>query len=104
MKTENTNKIPSLFDLNSNYNPGNILTQVQLKADNYEEWARAMQTSLRARRKWGFVEGKIAKPDDTSSELEEWWTVQSIIVSWILSTIEPGLHSTVSYMENAATL
>jgi len=38
MKIENTKKIPSLFDLNSNYNLGNIITQVQLKGDNYEEW------------------------------------------------------------------
>lgn len=104
MKPENAKKMPSPFDLNSNDNPGSIITQVQLKGDNYEEWARAIRTSLRARRKWGFIEGKIAKPNDDCPESEEWWTVQSMIVSWILNTIEPGLRSTVSYTEDAATL
>ena len=30
--------------------------------------------------------------------------VHSMLVSWILNTVEPGLHSTVSSTENAATL
>lgn len=59
---------------------------------------------MRARRKWGFVEGIIEQPSEGSSEMEEWWTVQSMIVSWILNTIEPNLRSTVSYMENAPDL
>jgi len=41
-------------------NPGNIMTQVQLKGDNYEKWATAIWTLLRATQKWRFVEGKIA--------------------------------------------
>ena len=97
-------RAPSPYDLNSNDNPDNVITQVQLKGDNYEEWARAIRTSLRARRKWGFIEGKITRPDDASPDLEEWWTVQSMLVSWILNTIEPSLRSTVSYTENAADL
>jgi len=81
MKTENTKKIPSPFDLNSSNNLVNIITQVQLKCDNYDEWEWAIQTSLKARWKWQFVEGKIAKLDDASPKLEEWWTVQSMIIS-----------------------
>jgi len=103
-KPENSKKIPSPYDLNSNDNPGNIITQVQFKGENYEEWARAIRTSLRARRKWGFSEGRITQPDNTSPELEEWWTVQSMLVSWILNTIELGLCSTVSYTKNATSL
>jgi hypothetical protein len=40
----------SPYSLNSNDNPGNIITQVQLKGENYEEWARVMRTALRAKR------------------------------------------------------
>ena len=36
--------------------------------------------------------------------MEDWWTVQSMLVSWILNTIEPNLRSTISYMENARDL
>ena len=103
-KNEIIKRTTSPYDLNSNDNPGNVITQVQLKGDNYEEWARAIRTSLRARRKWGFIEGKITKLGDTSPESDEWWTVQSMLVSWILNTNKPSLHSIVSYTENATDL
>jgi len=41
-KPENLKKIPSPYDLNLNNNLRNIITQVQLKGDNYKEWARAL--------------------------------------------------------------
>nr|KYP63605.1 hypothetical protein KK1_018184 [Cajanus cajan] len=94
----------STYDLNSNDGPGNIITQVQLRGENYDEWARAMRASLRARRKWGFIDGAIKQPKEGTIEMEDWWTVQSTLVSWILNTIEPNLRSTISYMENARDL
>ncbi|KAJ1378331.1 Retrotransposon gag domain [Sesbania bispinosa] len=97
-------KKPSPYDLNSNDNPGSIITQVQLRGENYEEWAKAVRTSLCARRKWGFVDGTVKQPNEDSPEIEDWWTVQSMVVSWILNTIETSLRSTISYMENAKEL
>ena len=97
-------KTPSPYDLNSSDNPGNLITQVQLKGENYDEWSRAMCTSLCARRKWEFVEGNILQPTKGSSELEDWWTVQSMLVSWVLNTIGPSLRSTISYQENVKDL
>lgn len=56
-------------------------------------------------RKWGFVEGTINKQDDDKSiDLEDWWTVQSMIVSWIMNTIEPTMRSTVTYYDTAKEL
>ncbi|WVZ25460.1 hypothetical protein V8G54_004004 [Vigna mungo] len=104
-KSSNQGKhVLSLYDLNPNDNPGNIITQVQLRGENYEEWARAMRTSLRARRKWTFIEGTVVRPKEGTTELEDWWTVQSMLISWILNTIEPSLRSTISYAENAKDL
>ena len=87
-------KTYSPYDLNASDNPGNIITQVQLRGENYDEWARAVKISLRARRKWGFIDGTHIQPEDEAPDLEDWWTVQSMIVSWILNTIEPSLRST----------
>ncbi|MCH94627.1 hypothetical protein A2U01_0015590, partial [Trifolium medium] len=44
------------------------------------------------------------KPDEGTVEIEDWWTVQSMLVSWILNTVEPNLRSTMTYMENARDL
>ncbi|XP_072084407.1 uncharacterized protein [Arachis hypogaea] len=78
--------------------------QVQLRGENYKEWARAMKISIWARRKWGFIDGTLTQPEQGASDLEDWWTVQSMIVSWILNTIKPSLRSIVAYVDNARTL
>ena len=36
--------------------------------------------------------------------MDDWWTIQSMLISWILNTIEPNLRSTVSYAEDAKDL
>ncbi|KAK3406459.1 hypothetical protein EUGRSUZ_K02658 [Eucalyptus grandis] len=79
-------KTSSPYTLNSNDNPGNLITQVQLKGENYEEWAQATRTTLRAKKKY------------------DWWTVNSMLVSWVFNTIELTLHSTISHMENTKDL
>ncbi|GKD80572.1 retroelement pol polyprotein-like protein, partial [Tanacetum coccineum] len=93
----------SHYYLGLNDNPGNIITQVKLCGPNYEEWARAMKTSLRARRKFGFIDETI-KQSTEASELEYWWTVLSMLVSWIMNTIEPSLRIKISYVEEASAL
>jgi hypothetical protein len=104
---QNTNGVkrtPSPYDLNTNDNPGNIITQVQLRGENYDEWAQAIRISLRAQRKWGFIEGSLTQPEEGSPQMEDWWTVQFMLVSWILNTVEPSLRSSMTYMENAKDL
>ena len=49
-KIEIVKKTPSPYDLNLNDNLDNIITQVRLKGDNYEEWLDKSYTDL--------VEGK----------------------------------------------
>ena len=68
-----------------------LITQVQLRGENYDEWARAMKTSFRARRKWSFIDGTIKKPEEGSFVMENWWAVQAMLVSWILNIVEPSL-------------
>jgi hypothetical protein len=97
-------KTSSVYTLNSNDNPGNLITQVQLKGENYEEWTRAMRTALRAKKKYGFIDGSVKQPADDSPKLEDWWTVNSMLVSWVFNTIEPTLRSTISHMENVKDL
>ncbi|KAF7840374.1 retrovirus-related Pol polyprotein from transposon TNT 1-94 [Senna tora] len=97
-------KTISPYDITSQDNPGLLITQVQLRGANYDEWARSLRTALRARKKFGFVDGTIEKPDDKSDKLEDWWTINSLLVSWIRNTIEPGLRSTISHVEVARNL
>ncbi|KAH9689130.1 retrovirus-related pol polyprotein from transposon RE1 [Citrus sinensis] len=94
----------SPYFLSASDNPGTIITQVQLRGTNYDEWASAMRTALRAKKKFGFVDGTVKPPADDSADLEDWWMVNSMLVSWIQNTIEPNLRSTVTYTEVAKLL
>ena len=58
-ESDGDKKTVSPYLLTSSDNPGNIITQVQLKGDNYDEWARAIRTALRGKKKFGFVDGAM---------------------------------------------
>ncbi|KAK9690010.1 hypothetical protein RND81_09G098600 [Saponaria officinalis] len=61
------------------------------------------RTSLQAKRKFSFVEGKIPKPT-TPEKLEDWIAVHSMLVAWLLNTVEPSLRSTLPYYDDAQAL
>ncbi|CAM8974826.1 unnamed protein product [Rhodiola kirilowii] len=96
-------KKKDVFSLGSNDNPGNLITPVQLKGDNYDEWARAIRTALKAKRKFGFLDGTILIPND-EEKLEDWYTVHSMLVAWLMNTIDPSLRSNLSYYDDAREL
>ena len=73
-------KMLTPYALTSNDNPGNIITQVQLKGENYDEWVRVVHTALLAKKKYGFMDGSIKQSDNDSLELEDWWTINSMLV------------------------
>ncbi|GKE48866.1 retrovirus-related pol polyprotein from transposon TNT 1-94, partial [Tanacetum coccineum] len=83
---------------------GSLITQVQLKGETYDEWACSLRTALSARKKFGFVNGTIKQPNEKSLDLEDWWTNNSLIMSWIRNIIESLLRSTTSHIEVAEDL
>lgn len=91
----------SPYSLFSSDNHGVLITSVKLKGDNYNEWALEIDNALRAKKKMGFVDGTLAKPSEDSADLESWLSVNSMIVGWIRSSIEPKVRSTVTFITEA---
>lgn len=63
-----------------------------------------MKTALCSRKKIGFLDGTIPKPAEGSSDLEDWWTIQALLVSWSKMTIDPPLRSSISHQDVAKDL
>jgi len=61
----------SPYDKTTFDNPYLLITYVQLKDENYDEWAHSVRTTLRTRKKFGFIDGSIKKPMDDSTDLED---------------------------------
>lgn len=63
-----------------------------------------MKTAVCSRNKLGFLDGTIPRPKNGSPDLEDWWTIQAMFVSWIKMSIEPALRSNVSHKNVAKEL
>lgn len=85
-------------------NPGAVITSVKLNGENYNEWSSEMVNALQAKRKLGFIKGTLKKPDEESPDHDHWLTVNSMIVGWIRTSIEPNVRSTVTYITDAYQL
>ncbi|KAM7473208.1 hypothetical protein LguiB_020451 [Lonicera macranthoides] len=96
-------KVDLTYYLGSSDGPGNIITPIQLRGENYDEWARAIRISLKAKRKFGFVEGTVPKPT-TEEKLDDWVAVHSMLVSWLTNTIEPSIRSTLGEYDDVQLL
>ncbi|KAL0404419.1 UNVERIFIED_CONTAM: hypothetical protein Sradi_2082700 [Sesamum radiatum] len=99
-----SDNLSSPYYLHPSDHPGMNICPVVFKGDNYEEWARSMRNAFRAKRKQGFLDGKFPKPTDDSEEIEDWWSVNSMLVAWIFQSIEPTLRSTISYHDTVKEL
>jgi gag-polypeptide of LTR copia-type len=72
-----------------NINTSLRLTSMLLNI-NYQSWAKASRISLRGKGKIGYIDGTRQKPT-TTLEVEEWEIQDSIILSWLLHSMEPSI-------------
>lgn len=94
----------SPYDLTSADNPGAVISHPLFTGSNYDEWACSMKTALCSRKKFGFLDGTISKPVEGSPDLEDWWTIQALLVSWNKMSIDPVVKKNVSNRDVAKDL
>lgn len=94
----------SPYSIYSSDNLGAMITSVQLKGDNYNEWATEMLNAMQAKRKTEFIDGSLKKPQEGDVDLESWLSVNSMIVGWLRPSIEPCVRSTVTFITDAHKL
>ena len=94
----------SPYYLHHSDHPGMNVCPAVLKGDNYQEWEKSMRIAFRAKHKLGFLDGLVTKPDDLASEIEDWWSVNSMLVVWVVQPIEPTLQSTITYYDTVKEL
>lgn len=97
-------KTNSTYQLSATENPGGIIAQVQFTGDNFDEWAQAIRSALRVKKKFGYVDGTVTKPAEDAPEYEDWMSVNSMVALWILNTIEPKVRRTLGNKDNPKDL
>lgn len=94
----------SPYDLTAADNSGAVISHPILKSNNYVEWACGFRTVLHSRKKFGFLDGTIPQPAATSPDLEDWWTINALIFSWMKMTIHPDFLTNISHRDVAIEL
>lgn len=93
----------SSFFLSSHDRPGDLITPVRLRNNNYDKWERAVRLALLARQKYGFIDGTTMEPKAPFT-IEDWFTIHSMLISWLMNTIDPEVKSTISFYDDAKLL
>ncbi|CAA7020470.1 unnamed protein product [Microthlaspi erraticum] len=86
-------------------NPGNLaIALVQFNGDNFDEWAQAVWTALRVKKKFGFVDGSVTEPAKDAADHEDWLSAKSMVTLWILNTVDSKVRRTLANKEDPAEL
>ena len=94
----NSSNLPNPYFLNPNENLGNILlTQPLLGMKNYHSWSRAMILALIAKKKIGFINGKIIEPNLKSPLYEDWLSYNTMVISWMINSMHVDVFSSKMY-------
>ena len=98
----NSSNLLNPYFLNLNENPGNILvTKPLLGMKNYHSWFRAMILALIAKKKIGFINGKIVEPESESPLYEDWLSCNTMVISWMINSVHVDVSSSIMYCQTA---
>ena len=96
-------EINTPFYLGAHDRPGDFITPIKLKLDNFDSWSHAIKVALCSRRKFGFLDGTITDVVSPATK-EDWVVVHCMLVSWLMNTIDPEVKSMLSNYDNAKHL
>ncbi|CAA0820536.1 Unknown protein [Striga hermonthica] len=92
------------LNLHGSDNPGIMLVIHQLAGNNFLSWKRSMIIALRAKTKYGFVNGDIPQPDENDEGYANWKKVDCMVLSWILNSLSKKIGESFLYADTTKEL
>ena len=80
------------------------LTNEPLTGRNYAQWKRSYEVSLSGKNKMAFVTGKYTKPPSNSPYLPLCEICNSMVISWLLHSVDKDIASSIIYTPSAAQI
>ena len=80
------------------------ITTHKLNGKNFLQWLRATQMVICGRRKIGYVHDTIKKPKETDPTFHIWDANNSIIIAWLVNSMEENIGENYMYYSTAKEL
>ncbi|KAL0458877.1 UNVERIFIED_CONTAM: hypothetical protein Slati_0514900 [Sesamum latifolium] len=85
-------------------NTNMVLISAPLNATNWLTWSRSVKIALEGKDKIGFIDGSVVKPAEDTTEYKQWRIADSVVRTWILSTISKDIVNAYLYVPSARAL
>ncbi|KAJ7954402.1 Retrovirus-related Pol polyprotein from transposon TNT 1-94 [Quillaja saponaria] len=75
----------------SNDNPSLQISPMKFDGNNFLAWSRSCLLFIQARGLYGYVIGSKSKPADGDPLLESWISENSLVMSWLINSMQPQI-------------
>ncbi|XP_072071933.1 uncharacterized protein [Arachis hypogaea] len=80
------------------------ITTFRLNGSNYLRWSQSVQMYIRGRGKIGYLTGERSQPNITDSQYHVWDTENSMVMTWLVNSMEEDISSNYMYYTTAKEL
>lgn len=77
------------------------ITQHKLNGQNFREWFQSVMLVIRGRGKAGYLTGSVTAPPSTSPTFSTWEAENSIVMAWLINSMEPSIGRTYLFYKTA---
>ncbi|KAK4410377.1 Retrovirus-related Pol polyprotein from transposon RE1 [Sesamum angolense] len=88
----------------STENSGLVMISAPFNGTNWLTWSRSVRIALEGKDKLGFIDGSYVKPHEGSADMKQWRITDSLVRTWILSTMTKDIVNAFLYVSSARTL
>ena len=67
------------------------ISNLKLNGRNYLEWSQSVKLAIDGRGKLGHLTGEVTAPDPTDSQFRTWRSENSLVMAWLLNSMEPTI-------------
>ncbi|XP_072062320.1 uncharacterized protein [Arachis hypogaea] len=80
------------------------ITTFRLNESNYLRWSQSVQMYIRGRGKIGYLTGERSQPNITDPQYHVWDTENSMVMTWLVNSMEEDISSNYMYYTTAKEL
>ncbi|KAE8673438.1 Detected protein of unknown function [Hibiscus syriacus] len=77
------------------------ITSHKLNGNNFLQWSQSVKLFIRGRGKFSYLSGTNTKPAEEDEESERWEAENSMIMSWLINSMDPSVGRTYLFLPTA---